>query len=126
MAEVEQSVVEEAPSSPATTIERERQFAALEAVAGAVAVRAARETLRRQIARLEHELSSTLADRFPFLAMPPQGAGAATVSGGPCLPDLAELERSRDRLAAQVQELRALTRRRNEHERRARELLEKM
>jgi hypothetical protein len=124
VAEVEQSVVEEAPS-PAATIERERQLASLEAGAGAAAERAARETLRRQIARLEHELSSTLAERFPFLAKP-QGVGVAKVGAGPCLPDLAELERSRDRLAAQVQELRALTRRRNEHERQARELLERM
>jgi hypothetical protein len=48
------------------------------------------------------------------------------VPGGPCLPDLGELERCRDRLAAHLQELRARAARRSEHERRARELLERM
>ena len=120
MAQVEQPVVEQSPS-----IERE-QLASLAAGGGALGERNARKTLRRQIARLEHELSSTLADRFPFVAMP-QGYGvSASSSSGPCLPDLAELERSRDRLAAQVQELRGLTRRRNEHEHEARELLQRM
>jgi hypothetical protein len=121
VAQVEQPVVEQSPS-----IERE-QLASLAAGGGALGERNARETLRRQIARLEHELSSTLADRFPFLPMP-QGYGASSSrsSSGPCLPDLAGLERSRDQLAAQVQELRALTRRRNEHERQARELLQLM
>ena len=42
------------------------------------------------------------------------------------MPGLAELERSRDRLAARLQELSGLAARRTEHERRARELLEAM
>jgi hypothetical protein len=85
--------------------------------------RAARDSLRAQIARLEAELSGILADRFPFLAAPRATTGAA---GGPCLLGLGELERSRDRLAGRVGELRMLVARRAEHERGARELLERM
>ena len=91
------------------------------------AERAARATLRAQIAKLEHELSSLLADRFPFVAAPgalaPPAARAAT---GPRLPGLGELEATRDGLAARLQELRTRAARRTEHERRARELLERM
>jgi hypothetical protein len=91
------------------------------------AERAARATLRAQIARLEGELSEILAARFPFVAassaLPaPALAGAC----GPCLPGLGELERARDRLAARLAELRARAVRRSEHERAARELLERM
>jgi hypothetical protein len=86
--------------------------------------RAARQELRRQIGRLERELSAILADRFPFL--PAAGRDQSRAQAGPCLPDLAELERARDRLAAQLQDLRALARLRGEHERRSRELLERM
>ncbi|HEY1833150.1 MAG TPA: hypothetical protein VGG08_01840, partial [Solirubrobacteraceae bacterium] len=78
-----------------------------------------------QIDRQEAELSEILAERFPFVAAPSSGQ-PRTHPNGPSLPGLAELESSRDRLAAQVQELRALTRRRNEHEREARELLQRM
>jgi hypothetical protein len=94
------------------------------AISPAQAERAARATLRAQIAKLENELSQILADRFPFIAAPaglPAGASA-----GPCMPDFGELERCRDRLAARLQELRARAARRSEHERRARELLERM
>ncbi len=94
-------------------------------LAPADAERAARGTLRAQIAKLEAELSTLLADRFPFLAEPP-ARGASGAADGPCLPGLGELERTRDRLAARVQELRAAAARRCEHERRAAELLERM
>jgi hypothetical protein len=91
------------------------------------AERAARATLRAQIAKLEHELSSLLADRFPFVAAPgalaPPVARAAT---GPRLPSLGELERTRDGLAARLQDLRTRAARRTVHEERARELLERM
>jgi hypothetical protein len=91
--------------------------------------RAARTTLRAQIAKLEIELSELLAERFPFIAAPagsgapgaPIGAGA-----GPSIPGLGELERTRDRLAARLADLRARAARRSEHERDARELLERM
>jgi hypothetical protein len=85
--------------------------------------RAARATLRAQIARLELELSATLVDRFPFVAVPPAGNPCTT---GPSLLDLGSLERSRDRLAARLSELQGRVARRSEHERRARELLERM
>jgi hypothetical protein len=87
------------------------------------AERAARATLRAQIAKLENDLSGLLADRFPFVSAPQPGTAP---SAGPCLPGLGELERSRDRLAARLQELRGRAARRVEHERGAAELLEKM
>jgi hypothetical protein len=92
------------------------------------AERAARATLRAQIAKLEHELSSLLADRFPFIAAPGAPAAPAAAPGptGPRLPGLGELERTRDGLAARLQELRTRAARRTEHEERARELLERM
>lgn len=91
--------------------------------------RAARTTLRGQIARLENELSTVLADRFPFIAAPPgSGAPGAPIgaAAGPRISGLGELERTRDQLAARLGELRARAARRGEHERDARELLERM
>jgi hypothetical protein len=85
--------------------------------------RRARGSLRGQIAKLENELSSILAERFPFIYAPALGGAEGT---GPCLPGLAELERTRDRLAGRLQELSALAQRRAEHERKAHELLEAM
>jgi hypothetical protein len=84
---------------------------------------AARASLRAQIARLEQELSGIVAERFPFIAAP---VAPIVAAGGPSLLDLGELERSRDRLAARVQELRAQVGERVEHERRAHEQLERM
>jgi hypothetical protein len=85
--------------------------------------RAARESLRAQIARLERELAGIVADTFPHIAAPgTQGA----VGPGPRLLDLEELERSRDRMAGRVQDLRRRAAARVEHERRAREQLERM
>ncbi len=92
----------------------------------AEAERAARATLRAQIAKLEGELSSILAERFPFLAAPPAFPEQPVPPVGPHLPGLGELERSRDRLASRLSELRARVERRSEHERRAAELLERM
>ena len=96
-------------------------------IAPADAERAARATLRAQIARLEAEVSAILADRFPFVAAPPAFPERPVApSPGPRLPGLGELERSRDRLAAHLQELRARAAKRTAHERRAAELLERM
>ncbi len=89
------------------------------------AERAARATLRAQIAKLENEVSHLLAERFPFVAAPAAVPGGG-VGAGPRLQGLGELERSRDRLAARLQRLRACSAHRGEHERRARELLERM
>jgi hypothetical protein len=96
-------------------------------LAPADAERAARATLRGQIARLEGELSAILADRFPFIAAPPAFPdGPVDPSRGPRLPSLGDLERTRDALAARVQELRVRAAKRATHERRAAELLERM
>ena len=84
---------------------------------------AARQSLRAQIARLEHELSAIVADRFPHLPPP---LDTRTSCGGPRLLDFGELERSRDRLAGQLQELRGLAAARATHEQAAREQLERM
>lgn len=88
------------------------------------AERAARATLRGQIARLQGEIAALVSRRFPFLA--PPAVGALDQPQGPHLPDLGELERIRDRLAGRLAELRVLAERRSEHERRAHELLERM
>ena len=85
----------------------------------AAAERAARATLRAQIAKLEGELSAILAERFPFLAAPAAFPQRPAPAVGPHLPGLGELERSRDRLAARLQELRARAALRSEHERRS-------
>ena len=87
------------------------------------AERAARRSLRQQIGRLERELSGIVAVGFPHIS-PSHGARAACA--GPSLLSLAELERSRDRLAARVQETRQAAGERAEHERRACEQLERM
>jgi hypothetical protein len=85
--------------------------------------RAARSSLRAQLARLEHEHSAIVAGGFPFISAP---VPAAQSDVGPCLLGLEELERSRDRLAGRVSELRRLAAGRAEHERRSAELLERM
>jgi hypothetical protein len=94
------------------------------------ALKAARESLKTQIARLERELSSVVAERFPYIPAPTYadtGVDArADALLGPRLLDLGELERSRDELAGRVQELRAVAARRAEHERQAHEQLERM
>jgi len=84
---------------------------------------AARRSLKAQIARLERELSEIVAARFPFIPAP---APVLKPGSGPRLLDLGALEQARDRLAGQVQELRGLAAERAEHERRAREQLERV
>jgi hypothetical protein len=90
---------------------------------GQGAERAARASIRAQIARLEREHSAIVAERFPHISAP---VGGPAAEHGPSLLDLGELERSRDRLAAGLQELRARAVERVEHERRAREQLQRM
>jgi hypothetical protein len=95
--------------------------------------RAARRTLRAQISRLERELSAIVAERFPYISAAPSGVERAHDSGsgepscfGPSLLGLGQLERTRDRLAARLQELRGLAAERDEYERTAHELLQRM
>lgn len=89
-----------------------------------LAARAARESLKAQIARLERELAAIVADGFPYIAAP--APADVSFQAGPALLDMEQLERSRDRLATRLQELRALASARAEHERSAHELLERM
>jgi hypothetical protein len=89
----------------------------------AAAERAARATLRSQIARLEGELSRIVTAGFPNIAPIPLELGPAS---GPTLLGMAQLERQRDRLAARVQQLTRLAGARAAHERRAREQLRRM
>ena len=88
-----------------------------------VGERAARSSLRTQVARLERELSAIVAQTFPYIS-PPRAAQEAL--RGPRLLTLEELERLRDRLAVRVYELRGFAAERVEHERLAHELLERM
>lgn len=60
--------------------------------------RAARRSLRTQIARLEGRLAAVSVDTYPHITVGPPGPGA----GGPRLLSLLELERERDRLAGRV------------------------
>src|SRR5438105_8522557 len=96
----------------------------------------ARRSLRAQIAKLERERSALVAGAFPHirpLATPSFDVPASTLGGtgwvtrsGPRLLGLDALERLRDQLAGQLQDVRRQVENRNEHERRARELLERM
>jgi hypothetical protein len=66
------------------------------------AAAAARRTLRDQIARLERELASVLASTYPRVAAAPAPARPRA----PRLLDLAQLERTRDTLAARLSDVR--------------------
>ena len=84
--------------------------------------RAARRTLRAQIARLERELSDAIAAAFPHVALEPDGAP----SPGPCLLGLGDLERVRDDLAERVRRARVVVGERADLEAGSRALLEEM
>lgn len=83
----------------------------------------ARAELRRQIGRLEAELSSLVADAFPRLRL---DAGVAGASGEPRVLGLGELEEVRDSLATRIGEARTRLREQGELETRNRQLLERM
>jgi hypothetical protein len=87
---------------------------------------AARRTLRAQVARLERELSQIVAGGFPHIPADVARDSSAERFGGPRLLSLAQLERQRDTLAGRVKEVRAMAGARAEHERRSRELLQRM
>lgn len=84
--------------------------------------RAARVELRRQIARLERELGELFATTFPRGGI----AWGVEAAGGPRLLGLAELERTRDALAARLADARAEIARRADQEARNRDLVERM
>lgn len=83
---------------------------------------AARRALRRQIARLERELSDAFVTAFPMggLAQPPQTAAQ------PRLLDLGELERVRDDLAERLRQARITIARRADEQAQKRLALELM
>jgi hypothetical protein len=96
---------------------------------------AARRSLRAQIAKLERERSTLIAGSFPHIrpAATPAlgytasaGSDAVAAMNGPRLLGLEQLERLRDELAGQLQDVRGQVHDRDEHEHRARELLERM
>lgn len=93
---------------------------------GGVDERAARTTLRAQIARLERERSAIVAERFPHVRAPLGPIGAEAERSAPTLLDLGALERVRDQLAADLQQLDAKVRERVEREHWAREQLQRM
>jgi hypothetical protein len=68
--------------------------------------RAARRDLRDQIARLERELSRSLAEAFPRRE-PTRSGRSASAQAGPRLLTLGQLERIRDELADRVESLRS-------------------
>ncbi|MGH2852943.1 MAG: hypothetical protein ACRDLF_01965 [Solirubrobacteraceae bacterium] len=90
-------------------------------LASRVAERAARESLRAQVAKLEHELSGIVAGCFPHVSAVP-----ALGPAGPHLLSLAELERLRDRLVVRVRGAQHQAVRQAELVRRSRDLLERM
>jgi hypothetical protein len=91
-----------------------------------VGERDARIALRRQIGLLERESSAIIANGFPHISPADVPELPGDLAAGPCLLTLAELERMRDRLAGNTQDLRRLAAERLERERRARELLDGM
>jgi hypothetical protein len=123
------------PSIEQLTVDRGKPIGTVRAEERAAAERAARQSLRAQVAKLEHELSGIVARGFPHIS--PDGAGwvgeadvSSTSKGagwaGPRLLSLAELERTRDRLVACIRLAQAQAGERAELELRARDLLERM
>lgn len=84
--------------------------------------RAARSSLREQIAKLERELGDALVTAYPH-AVPNTSVAAR---GGPRLLGLGELERLRDQLADRLQATRGAIAQRAELEQHNRLLLERM
>lgn len=81
--------------------------------------RAARATLRAQLARMERRLSVLQTGGFPHVSAAPRAAR----SSAPALLGLAELERSRDELAGRIAATERQLVERSRLERRSRELL---
>ena len=84
--------------------------------------RAARRTLRAQIARLERELASAVLAAYPHLP----AAGVTASHAGPRLLGLGELERTRDALADRLAAVREEAARQGERQAEKRLLIERM
>jgi hypothetical protein len=110
------------------TVDRGNPLSPLRPAERAAAERAARQSLRAQVAKLEHELSGIVARGFPHIS--PAGVGWVGEAGagraGPRLLSLAELERTRDRLVGCIRRAQAQAGERAELELRSRDLLERM
>lgn len=102
--------------------QHELSFAHAAPGSAAVDTRAARDELRRQIARLEARLGELWASAFPRSGIEWR-VGAA---GGPRVLDVPDLERVRDALVVRVREAQAEVARRADVEERNRALLERM
>ncbi|MGA2013369.1 MAG: hypothetical protein ABSH51_22915 [Solirubrobacteraceae bacterium] len=105
-------------------------MAALEVAArsGAVSAdgeRAARRTLRAQIARLERELAEAFVTAFPMGALD-LGAAGTTAPSAPRILGLGELELVRDELARRLGDARAAIAQRADEQARKRVALERM
>ncbi len=87
--------------------------------------RAARRTLREQIARLERELADAFVTAFPMGGLP-QPAQLASPHGHARLLDLGELEVVRDELAERLREARTTISRRADEMAEKRVVLERM
>src|ERR1700744_5650043 len=85
--------------------------------------RAARRTLRAQIAKLERELSEAFVTAYPMGGLDDAPAHS---SAAPRLLDLGELERVRDDLAARVRSARATISERADRQAASRVQLERM
>ncbi len=83
--------------------------------------RAAIESLRLQIARLERQLSQLVAAGFPHV-----GVSSSERRAAPHLLTLGELEQARDRLVQRVHHAQQRTLTRSEFEHRSRDLLARM
>ena len=92
------------------------------AVLGEPDERAARRTLRAQIARLDRDLGAALLAAYPRLLV----AAPAITHGGPRVLSLGELERVRDELAERLAGLGALTAAQAERQASKRQALERM
>jgi hypothetical protein len=117
------------------TIDRKRPRSHLWAEERVTAERAARESLRAQVAKLERELSGLVARGFPYISPAPlsdfggvelSASPSCAAGGGPRLLSLAELERARDRLVVCLRKAQEQVRGRAELELRSHELLERM
>lgn len=84
--------------------------------------RAARQSLREQIARLEREIGAAVASAYPRMGPATRVQGFA----GPRMLDLGELERTRDELAEQLSELRSRTTEQADRQQEMRLLIERM
>ena len=106
-------------------LERERDL--LERETSALRIsgdeRLARTELRRQIGRLEYQLSSLTAEAFPRIAI---DAHVPAAAGPPRIAGLGELERVRDALAARISDARSALRGQDDLETENRELLRRM